>query len=347
MEKYRTTTHQGKGEGNAKHNDRISKKNMTAIIIDCDDGDDFEISELKFYEERYGKQLEEQNAKYKAKRNYDRVKTMKEFYSCRRYAPVEQILQYGGVNVPDDAKPDTETFAKMMDAYLNKIWDWDDEHGNHLHILNCAIHNDEASIHAHNRWIWDYKDEHNVIRCGQEEAMKQAGIELPDPDQPEGRYNNRNMTFTKMIRGYWNDVCEEFGYPVERASDKTRVRKHEAVKTFKRRTALELQQAEDEFENYKQQELENIELKEAEAQKKVDEIVKSAEDRADEINSKLADKITIYNEQVRLKKAEYEKYENGILGYKKRGQKVVTDVENKADAINRGVGGAPDRGLRR
>ena len=39
--------------------------------------------------------------------------------------------------------------------------------------------------------------------------MEQAGIELPEPDKPEDRYNYRKMTFDAVCREKWQDIVED------------------------------------------------------------------------------------------------------------------------------------------
>ena len=46
--------------------------------------------------------------------------------------------------------------------------------------------------------------------------MEQAGLSLPDQTKSVGRDNNRSMTFTALCREKWQDICEEYGYEVER-----------------------------------------------------------------------------------------------------------------------------------
>lgn len=235
MTKNRTTTHRGKS-GYAKHNEHTFMKGRNISRWCVFKGMAFEDAELKFYEENYSDALEEQNAKYLAKRQYGRVKDMKQFYEASRYKPTEEIVQYGfmGGDVPDK-----ETYRKMVSAYASKKMKWAKEHGDHLHMLNYANHFDEGTPHTHIREIWDYTDENGTKRINQEEAMRLSGLELPDPSKPVGRYNNRGMTYTKMCREMWQDICEEYGFAVERVplSEK---REHETVSEYHSRKDREL-----------------------------------------------------------------------------------------------------------
>lgn len=241
MGKNRTTTHRGKC-GNANHNTHNfmkGKEEVSGILCEGSsdefDGSNLSVTELKFYE-RYADALAEQNNKYIQKRQYGRVKTLEDFYNSKRYRPSEEILQYG--HVGGDV-PTMDDFNNMTREYALWKMEWSESHGNHLHVLNYVNHFDEATPHSHLREIWDYTDENGVIRVGQEEAMKRAGLELPDPTKPEGRYNNRVITFSKMCRDKWNDICEQYGYEVERVPIPTK-QKSKSIAEYKAEKEREL-----------------------------------------------------------------------------------------------------------
>ncbi len=250
MSKNRTSTHRGKS-GSAKHNEhRFYEKDnrdttLHSFIHQKDDKAwDLMFDEMKFYE-RYLQQLNEQNEKHLQQRQYKRVKSLEDFYNSKRYKPTEEILQYGhaGGDVPDK-----ETYEKMTKEYARRKNEWSKQHGNHLHVLDYANHYDEATPHTHLREIWDYKDDEGILRVSQEEAMKRAGLELPDPSKPEGRYNNRSMTYTKMCREMWQDICEQYGYEVERVPLENGRKKGETVAQYHARKGRELEAKEQELD---------------------------------------------------------------------------------------------------
>lgn len=61
------------------------------------------------------------------------------------------------------------------------------------------MHFDEKTPHVHERAIMDVKDKDGHFIIAQEKALREAGIELPDPSKPEGRYNNRKITLKKVL----------------------------------------------------------------------------------------------------------------------------------------------------
>lgn len=284
MSRNRTSTHRGKS-GSAKHNEHrfYEKDNRDTSLhsfIHQKDNEAWDLTsdEMKFYE-RYTQQLNEQNEKYLQQRQYKRVKSLEDFYNSKRYKPTEEILQYGhaGGDVPD-----RDTYEKMAKEYARRKVEWSKQHGNHLHVLDYANHYDEATPHTHLREIWDYKDDEGVLRVSQEEAMKRAGLELPDPSKPEGRYNNRGMTYSKMCRDMWNDICEQYGYEVERVPLPGK-QKSKTISQYKAQKEREIQAKERELEA-KERELDEVknELrafrdKLLEREKRADELLERAE----------------------------------------------------------------------
>ena len=185
--------------------------------------------ELYFYEKRYSESLNEQNQKYIAKRNYSRVKTLEDIYKSKRYQPTEEINQYG--NMKTENQVTKEDFIEMMTEYVQWKIDWSKSHGNHLHVLDFSCHFDESTPHCHTREVWDYTDDNGVIHLDQEKGMEQAGLELPEPGKEKGRFNNRNMTFTKMSRDKWNEILIAHGYEVI-LEPEPRKRKHQKGQEF-------------------------------------------------------------------------------------------------------------------
>ena len=255
MSKQRTTVHKGK-VGNAKHNEhdfyeKDARDATTYSFIHQKENVrnghfDLEKDELKFYE-RYLGQLISQNEKYEKKGNYSRVKSLEDFYKSKRYQPTEEILQYGNIGTDENDMPDKKTFKKMTETYATMLDDWSKLHGNHLHVLEVTRHFDESTPHAHLRYIWDANID-GITTINQEKAMEQAGLELPHPDKPVSRYNNRNMTFTAICRNMWNDVCEQYGFEVERVPLENGRKKSETIPQYHARMGRELKAREEELQ---------------------------------------------------------------------------------------------------
>lgn len=79
----------------------------------------------------------------------------------------------------------------------------------------------------------DVKDKDGHFIIAQEKALREAGIELPDPSKPEGRYNNRKITFDKMRREMFQEICLKHGLKIE-VEPRPQRQKHKSVHEYKR-----------------------------------------------------------------------------------------------------------------
>lgn len=227
-ERLRVSQHSGRS-GSAKHNDRSfltgrsnewrlehaphidTTRTGENVVWTWDGQTDIETSERTWYEQEYQQAQDATNARYVREGHADRCKTSDDLYNGRLTRPEEMILQVG--KQADNIDP--AEFAQAVDRYLDKLDEWDTAHGGHMHILSIALHVDEASPHLHIRRVWDYTDRDGLTRLGQAKALQAAGVSLPDPNKPIGRYNNRKMTFDDMARGWWQECCREKGWDIE------------------------------------------------------------------------------------------------------------------------------------
>lgn len=227
-ERLRVSQHSGRS-GSAKHNDRSfladrsdewrqehaphidTTRTGENVVWTWDGQTDIETSERTWYEQEYQQAQDATNARYVREGHADRCKTSDDLYNGRLTRPEEMILQVG--KQADNIDP--AEFAQAVDRYLDKLDEWDTAHGGHMHILSIALHVDESSPHLHIRRVWDYRDRDGLTRLGQARALEAAGVPLPDPTKPTGRYNNRKMSFDSMARGWWQECCHEQGWDIE------------------------------------------------------------------------------------------------------------------------------------
>lgn len=177
----------------------------------------FEQAEVRFYEEHFSKQLQETNDSYRKHGHPERCKNMAAWKQARRNAPEESIFQIGDMHVTGEYA-DAAILRKCYEEYHSEEQKWNDEHGRPFTVLNVAMHVDEPECppHIQVRKVWHYKAEDGTMRLGQEEALKRAGVELPDPSKDPGRRNNRKMAYDAMMREKWLDILERNGVKVER-----------------------------------------------------------------------------------------------------------------------------------
>lgn len=168
----------------------------------------FEDAEIAFYEKHISAHLEAQNARYRAQRHAERAKTMDEYRKSPQTCPEEVILQIGkmGDTIPAD----------MMARIIQEQINWEQKTFPGVRVLDVALHMDEQGApHIHERRAWVYTDKDRNFAISQNKSLEQMGVELPNPDRPRGRFNNRKQTFSKRCREHLLQICREHGLEIE------------------------------------------------------------------------------------------------------------------------------------
>lgn len=204
--------------GLAKHNDRTFEKDKNDRHIDesksClnvysniygDTSLTFDQAEAKFYKENYSKWIDYQNEKYKKIGNKKMHKSVNTVLKNRQFCPEETILQIGN----KDDTIDLDVFKSCVNDFIKDM----EQYSSNCHILDVAVHADEASLHAHIRRVWDYTDVHGNKRISQTKALEQLGF---NPVQYQNRWNNNKVVFDSLMRSKWYDICEAHGFMIER-----------------------------------------------------------------------------------------------------------------------------------
>ena len=219
----RATIHNGRtshlGAFTPKHNDRNFNMNH-AEHIDPErvknnrywnwtgEKTTFEAAEIAFYEKHIRQHLDAQNARYTAQRHAERVKTMDEYRRSPQTCPEEVILQIGkaGDTIPAD----------MMARIIQEQINWEQQTFPGVRVLDVALHMDEQGApHIHERRAWVYTDKDGNLAISQNKSLEQMGVELPNPNKPRGRFNNRKQTFSKRCREHLLQICREHGLEIE------------------------------------------------------------------------------------------------------------------------------------
>lgn len=168
----------------------------------------FEDAEIAFYEKHIKQHLDAQSARYKAQRHAERVKSMDEYRKSPQTCPEEVILQIGklGDTIPAD----------MMARIIQEQINWEQRQFPGVKVLDVALHMDEQGApHIHERRAWVYTDRDGNLAISQNKSLEQMGVELPNPDKPRGRFNNRKQTFSRMCREHLLKICREHGLEIE------------------------------------------------------------------------------------------------------------------------------------
>lgn len=168
----------------------------------------FEAAEAAFYEKHIRQHLDAQNARYRAQRHAERVKSMDEYRRSPQTCPEEVILQIGklGDTIPAD----------MMARIIQEQINWEQQTFPGVRVLDVALHMDEQGApHIHERRAWVYTDKDGNTAISQNKSLEQMGVELPNPDRPRGRFNNRKQVFSRMCREHLLQICREHGLEIE------------------------------------------------------------------------------------------------------------------------------------
>lgn len=168
----------------------------------------FEAAEAAFYEKHIRQHLDAQNARYKAQRHAERVTSMDEYRKSPQTCPEEVILMIGkaGDTIPAD----------MMARIIQEQINWEQKTFPGVKVLDVALHMDEQGApHIHERRAWVYTDKDGNTAISQNKSLEQMGVELPNPDRPRGRFNNRKQTFSKRCREHLLQICREHGLEIE------------------------------------------------------------------------------------------------------------------------------------
>ena len=220
----RATIHNGRtgkdGAYNTKHNDRqFDIRNAEHIDPERVKNNrywnwtgnpkmSFEDAEAAFYEQHIKQHLDAQNAKYRAQRHAESAKTMDEYRKSPQTCPEEVILQIGkmGDTIPAD----------MMARIIQEQINWEQQQFPGVKVLDVALHMDEQGApHIHERRAWVYTNRDGNLAISQNKSLEQMGVELPNPNKPRSRFNNRKMTFSRMCREHLLQICREHGLEIE------------------------------------------------------------------------------------------------------------------------------------
>ena len=164
----------------------------------------FEEIERMFYYEHYGGHVEAQNARNKKTRHTERNRTVEDLLKNTKTCPEETLYQIG--TMEQSVPP--EVLFQIVTEFQEEF---DRRFGSHVHIIDWALHLDEATPHIHERHVFDCENRYGELCPQQEKALEELGVPLPKPDKPKGRNNNRKQTFDAICRTLLFDICRRHG----------------------------------------------------------------------------------------------------------------------------------------
>ena len=81
------------------------------------------------------------------------------------------------------------------------------------------MHLDESTPHIHERHVFDCENKYGEVAPQQEKALEALGFELPDPDKPLSRRNNRKITFDAACRKMLFEIAKRHGLELEEEAE--------------------------------------------------------------------------------------------------------------------------------
>ena len=230
------TRHNGRagkhGTYNPKHNDRSfeiansehidPERVQQNIYWDCYNGirsalqpkdvdslaDTFEEVEKLYYKLHYTNFTEKQNERNAKIRHTERNRSPEDLLTSKKTCPEESIYQLGTLESHASPKELFQIATEFMDEFHERF-------GKHVHILDWALHLDEGTPHIHERHVFDCENKYGEIAPQQEKALEALGFELPKPDKPLGRYNNRKITFDAACRTMLFEIAKRHGLELD------------------------------------------------------------------------------------------------------------------------------------
>lgn len=221
----RATTHNGrasrKGAYLAKHNDRRfdldkaehidqdrTAKNIYWHCMPEHPEMDFEQVEQAFYIHTFKDGLQAKNAMYKQHGNDKNIQTIEEYRRNPRSCPEEQIFMLGN--------KDFYIPVKTLEQICKEQLAWEEKEFPQVKVLDYAAHADEQGApHIHIRRAWIGHDKAGNAVIGQNKALKEMGVERPDTNKPQTRYNNAKITYTRKCREHLIELCRGYGIDIE------------------------------------------------------------------------------------------------------------------------------------
>ena len=168
--------------------------------------------EQQFYETHYTAFIENQNERNAKIRHTERNRSIPDLLSSRKTCPEETIYQLG--------TKDNHASGEVLLAVVTEfIEEFKARFGDHVHVLDWALHLDESTPHIHERHVFDCENRYGEVAPQQEKALEALGFELPTPGKPLSRRNNRKITFDAACRKTLFEIAKRHGLELEEEAE--------------------------------------------------------------------------------------------------------------------------------
>ena len=124
----------------------------------------------------------------------------------------ETIYQLGTLDEHASAEDLLSVVTEFIEEFKAK-------YGDHVHVLDWALHLDESTPHIHERHVFDCENKYGEVAPQQEKALEALGFDLPDPEKPLSRRNNRKITFDAACRKMLFEIAKRHGLELEEEAE--------------------------------------------------------------------------------------------------------------------------------
>ena len=139
--------------------------------LDPQDPDDlaatFSDVERQFYETHYTAFIESQNERNAKIRHTERNRSIPDLLSSRKTCPEETIYQLGTLDEHASAEDLLNLVTEFIEEFKAKF-------GEHVHVLDWALHLDESTPHIHERHVFDCENKYGEVAPQQEKVLDMA-----------------------------------------------------------------------------------------------------------------------------------------------------------------------------
>ena len=168
--------------------------------------------ERQFYETHYTTFVESQNERNAKIRHTERNRSIPDLLSSRKTCPEETIYQLGTLD-------DHASGEVLLAVVTEFIEEFKARFGDHVHVLDWALHLDESTPYIHERHVFDCENKYGEVAPQQEKALEALGFELPNPGKPLSRRNNRKITFDAACRKMLFEIAKRHGLELEEEAE--------------------------------------------------------------------------------------------------------------------------------
>ena len=183
--------------------------------------------ERQFYETHYSEFIERQNERNTKIRHAERNRSIPDLLSSRKTCPEETIYQLGTLDEHASAEDLLNIVTEFIEAFKAKF-------GDHVHVLDWALHLDESTPHIHERHVFDCENRYGEVAPQQEKALEALGVDVIEAGFPISSPGDFNSVIEISKAVTWPTICaltRAVQKDIDVAVDALKFAKHKRIHT--------------------------------------------------------------------------------------------------------------------